>query len=442
MLDTARKIGRKLTSAGADDSIVTISEELKTQLKFSNSKISATQTWKSLHIGLFAAIGKRLVSTSIEDYSDKAVDTALKKIMAFASATQQNSEYMGIAEGPFRHKQIERTYDEAIENLGEKGVDLVDAGIIAGLSRGAKKVAGVLETTTSKTWLHTSNNVDGEEKGTTIHFSCRAFSDKDASGHYVSTARMLSDLKIEQAAENAAAVAKKAVGPERISEGKYDVLFEPLAAANIIEQVAHAASVFNVEAGLSCLNGKIGKMVGSENVTVIDDATLPGTAGAAKFDAEGVPTQRNTIIENGIMKTYLHNTSTAKRYKTSTTANAGIIAPEPFNIIFKTGSFIKDELFERIKRGLWITNVWYTRFMNYESGDFSTIPRDGAFLIENGRIVKPVKDIRISENLLNMLRNVSAVGAEAEQITGWEVETPIFMPPMIVKNVNITKSVE
>jgi PmbA protein len=442
MLDVASKIEKKFTRAGVNDTIVTISEDFKTQLKFSNSKISATQTWKSLNIGLFAAIDKKLISTSIENYSDNAIDDALKKVLAFAKAVQPNTDYMGIAEGPFKHKQIERTYDAAIENIGDKSVDFAERGITAALNRGAKRAAGVLETSASRTWLHTSNNVDAEEKGTTIHFSCRAFSDKTASGHYVSTARMLNDLKIERTAENAADVAKKAVGPEGIPEGKYDILFEPLAAANIIEQVAHAASVFNVEAGLSCLNGKIGKRVGSDNVTIIDDATLPGAVGAAMFDAEGVPTQKNTIIENGIAKTYLHNTSTAKRYKTSTTANAGIIAPEPFNIIFKTGSFIKEELFGQIERGLWITNVWYTRFMNYETGDFSTIPRDGAFLIEKGKIVKPVKDIRISENLLNMLRNVSAVGSEAEQITGWEVETPTYMPPIVVKNANITKSVE
>jgi PmbA protein len=442
MIDAANKIEKKFTAAGADDTIVTISEELKTQLKFSNSKISATQTWKSMNIGLFAAFDKKLISTTIQNLSDAAIDDALKKVLAFVKAVQPNSEYMGIAEGPFKHRQIERTYDPLIENIGDKAVDLVDRGIIIAQNKGAKRVAGVLETSTANTWLHTSNNVDAQEKGTTIHFSCRAFADKTASGHYVSTARMLNDLKIEKTAENAADVAKKAIGPEGIKEGKYDLLFEPLAAANLIEQVANAASVFNVEAGLSCLNGKIGKRVGSNNVTLIDDATMPGAVGAQMFDAEGVPTQKNVIIENGIAKTYLHNTSTAKRYKTTTTGNAGIIAPQPFNIIFKTGSFIKEDLFGQIERGLWITNVWYTRFMNYESGDFSTIPRDGAFLIEKGKIVKPVKDIRISENLLNMLKNVSAVGAEAEQITGWEVETPTFMPPIIVKNANITKSVE
>ena len=99
-------------------------------------------------------------------------------------------------------------------------------------------------------------------------------------------------------------------------------------------------------------------------------------------------------------------------------------------------------MFERIKKGLWITNLWYTRFSNYDSGNFSTIPRDGAFLIENGKVTKPVREIRISENLLNMLGNIKTIGSDAEHVQGWDVETPVFTPPIIVKDVNITKSAE
>jgi PmbA protein len=253
---------------------------------------------------------------------------------------------------------------------------------------------------------------------------------------------MLHDCDIESAATRAAIIAKKAVKPKPLKQGVYDVLFEPLPVSNILEQVGDATSIFNVESGLSCLSEKMNKPVASREVTLFDDATMPGGIGSAKFDAEGVPTQRNTLVENGVLKTYLHNTSTAKRYNTVTTANAGLVAPEPFNIILKKGNFIKEELFEQIKRGLWITNVWYTRFQNYESGDFSTIPRDGAFLIEKGEVSKPVRDIRISENLLSMLKNVAAVGADAEQVMGWEVETPVFTPSIVVKNVHISKSVE
>ncbi|MBN2454294.1 TldD/PmbA family protein [Candidatus Woesearchaeota archaeon] len=442
MREIAEKIEKKFKNSGADDVIVTIGEEEKTQIKFSNNKVSATQTWQSMNVSLFAAIDKRLVLTSIHAFSQEIIDETIKKLLKFAKATEQNKEYSGIAKGPFKYQEREGTYDKAVAELAEKDVDLVEKGISTALSNGAKRTAGVLETTKSKVYLRTSNSVEAEEKGTKIHFSIRAFTDNEASGHYVATARMLKDCNIESAAARAAEIAKKARNPLPIKQGKYDVLFEPLPASNIIEQMGVAASAFNVESGLSCLAEKIGSKVASKEVTILDDATLPGGMGAASFDAEGVPTQTNTIIENGVLKTYLHNTSTAKRYNTVTTANAGIVSPEPFNIVLKKGSFIKEELFEQIKRGLWITNVWYTRFSNYDSGDFSTIPRDGIFLIENGKIKSPVKDIRVSENLLGMFRNVSAIGEDAERVMGWEVETPVFTPPIVVKDVNITKSAE
>ena len=147
-------------------------------------------------------------------------------------------------------------------------------------------------------------------------------------------------------------------------------------------------------------------------------------------------------MENGTIKTFLHNTSTAKRHNTKTTANAGLIAPEPTNLIVEPGKYRKEEMIERIKHGLYITNLWYTRFQNYKTGDFSTIPRDGIFFIRNGRISYPVRNMRISENIMRIMGNIEAVGKVPEQVRGWEVETPVITPPILVKNIRITKPVE
>ena len=135
----------------------------------------------------------------------------------------------------------------------------------------------------------------------------------------------------------------------------------------------------------------------------------------------------------------MHNTSTAARYKTKTTANAGLISPEPHNIIMKGGDATTDEIFRSVKKGVYITNVWYTRFQNHLTGDFSTIPRDGAFYIENGKIKHPLKDIRVSENIVQMLKNISLVGKDVTQVKSWEVDIPTFCPHVLVKNVQITK---
>ncbi|MBI2143324.1 TldD/PmbA family protein [Candidatus Woesearchaeota archaeon] len=440
--EIAAYLVKQLKKKGADDVVVSAATEEAAQLKFSNNTISTTQSWHSEKINVFMAIDRKLVGTSIRSLGKPAVDDAVQKILKFAAAAVPNKEYMGIAEGPFNYREVPETYDEAIVELGEAAVDILNGAISVARGNGAARTAGIFETTVSNSYLLTSNGVEAEDKGTKAYFSLRAFVDKYASGHHICNSRVLRKFTPEASAERAATIAKQAVNPKAGTPGNYDIIFSPLPFANILESIGKAASIFNVESKLSCFAGKLGKKVGSENVTLVDDGTMPNGFDSAKFDEEGVPTQRNAIIENGVLRKYLHNTSTARRHKTKTTANAGLVTPLPFNLIFQNGNFNKEEMLRQVKRGLIVTNVWYTRFQNYESGDFSTIPRDGMFLVENGRVVGPVKELRISDNLLRMLQNTAAVGKDAEPVFGWEVEIPTITPAVLVKGVKVTKSVE
>jgi PmbA protein len=168
---------------------------------------------------------------------------------------------------------------------------------------------------------------------------------------------------------------------------------------------------------------------------------VPTGYDSTAFDSEGVPTQRTEIITDGKLMTYLHNTSTAKRYKTKTTANAGLISPHHWNLVLEPGKKSREELIGQVKDGIYVTNIWYTRFQNYVTGDFSTIPRDAIFLIKNGKLSGSVKGIRITSNMLDILKGIESVGnaKESENIHAWEVDSSVITPPVLVKGVNITK---
>jgi PmbA protein len=247
------------------------------------------------------------------------------------------------------------------------------------------------------------------------------------------------DFKPEDAGARAGQVAKKAVNPVKGEVGSYDIIFDPYPFANLLNIAMDSASIFSVEAGFSFLGGKLNKKVASREVTLIDDGRMPRCLSSSKFDAEGVPARRNVVIEKGVLKTYLHNTSTAKKYGVKTTANAGLLSPKPWNAVLDKGSYSEKEMFEEVRRGLYITNIWYTRFQNYEKGDFSTIPRDGIFLIERGEPTKSLKEIRLNDNMLRMLQNTAAVAKKQEQILGWEVEIPVITPHVLVKGVKVTR---
>ena len=193
---------------------------------------------------------------------------------------------------------------------------------------------------------------------------------------------------------------------------------------------------------MSFFKDKIGEKVGPEFLTMTDDGTDPNMVVSPPFDSEGVPTQKNVIIENGVLKTYLHNTSTAKLNDTISTGNAGLIFPRAWNCAIAPGSMSKDDMISNIKDGLYITNLWYTRFQNYQTGDFSTIPRDAVFEIKDGKITGAVKDIRISENMLGMLDRIKHIGNDPEQIRWWEVGLLVKTPHVVVEGVNITKSTQ
>ena len=262
---------KQLKLKGADDVVVSAVSEEATQLKFANSTISTTQMWHSDKLNIFLAIDKKLIGTSIRDLSTKAADDAVSRMLKFAAAALPNKEYMGIAEGPFSYAGISETYDKSIVELGETAVDLLKGAISVAHSNGAKRTAGVFETTFFSTYLLTSNGAEAEDKGTKAYFSVRAFVDKYASGHHICNARVLRRFTPEASAERAAVIAKQAVNPLPGVPGTYDVIFSPLPFANILESVGKAASIFNVESKLSCFSGKLGKKVGNDNVTLVDD---------------------------------------------------------------------------------------------------------------------------------------------------------------------------
>lgn len=430
-------IKKRLLEKNVDDIIVGASNSNSVQVKFTNNKVSVMQSWDSVDIGVFIALKKKIAVTSIKDFDKDKINKAIEELIRFVNKTKPNEEFMGIAKGPFQYNEIEGLYDSRWNTADP--VDFVEASINKALESGSKRCSGLGEVEYASAYLITSGDIEIEEKATMFNLSIRALYDKLSSGHSTFTSRVFNKFDFLSAAEEAGTKAKESINPVEIQAGKYDVIFSPMAFAPLIDNIGNAASIFNVESGLSFLNKFMHKKITDECFTLYDDAALNYGIGSSMFDAEGYPSQKTPVIENGIFRNFLHNYSTATRYKTKSTGNAGLIGPEPRNLILKEGKYKEKELFESCNKGLWITNTWYTRFQNYANGDFSTIPRDAIFLIKNGKIEKPVKGIRVSENILNILKNINMISDKAKDIVSWEAEVPSRLPYILVKNVNITK---
>ncbi|ASJ11253.1 TldE-like protein [Thermococcus sp. P6] len=438
MFDVNEFILKKAKELGFGDVVVLSHETERRQVRFANNEITVAKNWHSRKVDLFVELGKRVAGTSITELSEENIERTLETLLSNMKGMAPKEDYYGIAEGPFEYRDIPETFDKAIVELDEPN-EYVEVAINSALEEGARRVAGVLYTDHNRLYLTTSNGVEAFDEGTGIEISVRAFVGDLESGHGTSSSRILRGFDPEGAGRKAGEIAKLARNPEQGPEGRFDVIFDPLAFANLLSYMSFMTSAYAVEAGFSFLVNKLNQKVAAEGVTIKDIGNMPNGYGTRKFDDEGVPTRETTIIEKGELKTYLLNTSMARKYKKQTTANAGLIMPHAWNIYLEPGDHTREELFEGVKKGIYITNVWYTRFQNYVTGDFSTIPRDGIFLVERGEL-KPIRNIRVSDNLQRILQGITALTKESHHVHWWEVNTPVTTPYVLVRDVGITRA--
>jgi PmbA protein len=437
-LDFMVREGQRL---GASDVATNWIRYSSRMVRFSNDEVTVANYEESDVLSALISFNGRMAIGSIENLDPKTIRDFMPKLVKIARVMKVNQDYAPLPMGPFKYPSRRPPVDRKIGELAEKTLDYVQSAIDAAIEEGAKRTAGALITRGTKMWLKTSSGVESSQSGSSIELSVRAFLSEDASGNGISCSRTARSFDAEKAGRRAGQVAKMAKNPVGIEAGEYRVLLGPYIFANLLNDVVNSASAFSVDAGLSFFPEKLmGKKVASDQLTIYDDGVIPAGLSSRIFDDEGVPVQRTPVLRKGFLTNLLHNTMTAKKHKTKTTGNAGWIAPGPWNIVVEPGSVKQDNLLKELGEGLYITNTWYTRFQDYRKGDFSTVCRDGAFRVHDGEIVSSVKNLRISDNMINMMKNVDSLSKEREWVKWWEVQTPTYAPHALVKKLGITKT--
>jgi len=437
VLNKTEEIVRKAKSLGADEVLAKTTFGRYRQARFSNNQTDITVAWNDYVTDVTLAWKKRLVATQIHDFQD--VDAGLKSLLQLAKVSQENPLFGGFAKGKFKYATSKA--DKKLEEL-ENPTDYISAAVEAARKEAGAEIdsGGILFTRFEDVYLVSSEGPVGVDKRSAVELSIRAFTQREASGHGVECSSALKDFKPERAGAKAGEIAKLAKNPKAGDEGVYDVIFDPLIFGSSLTVWGSMVGAFNVLIQMSVFVNKIGQKVAPEIVTMRDN---PGAYSLSSrvFDDEGVPARENVFIDHGMLKGFLHNTSTAKMFKTETTGNAGLIAPNAWNIELDAGDMSKDELFGGLKKGLYLTNTWYTRFQNYAKGDFSTIPRDGIFLVEKGEVKQSLKDLRVSDNALSMLGSIAGISKERQHVHWWgEARIPSLSPYVLIKDVHLTKS--
>ena len=202
--------------------------------------------------------------------------------------------------------------------------------------------------------------------------------------------RDFSKLDVEKVAKEAVEKAVSMLDAKPVPSGEYKIVFENECAGDMLDTFSGIFSAENTQKELSLLNGKVGQPIASDKITIVDDPLMEGGFASYPFDSEGVATYKKNIVENGVLKTLLHNLKTAEKEGVKSTGNAskgsykGSIGVSGFNFYIKPGEKSFDELCEYVGDGLIITELAGLHSgANGVSGDFSLSAK--GFKIENGK---------------------------------------------------------
>ena len=206
------------------------------------------------------------------------------------------------------------------------------------------------------------------------------------------------------------------LGARKVKTVKVPIVFENTVSAALLGHIFEAVNGDSVYRGASFLTGKLGEKISGDNITIIDDGTIAGLFGTSPFDSEGVASRRTTVVENGVLNSYLLNTYTAKKLNLKTTGNAsrhlaGTPGIGPGNFFLQPGAKTLQEIIADIKEGLFVTE-FLGHGVNLVTGDFSR-GATGQW-IENGELTFPVEEITVAGSLKDMLFNVSEIGSDLE----------------------------
>ena len=410
--------------ASAAECVVREGDEFSTLVRL--GQVETLKESGSRSIGVRVFFGQRAANTHSSDFSRDGLDRMLKSALELAKITSEDP-YGGIPDANQLGSisgNLDLYHQDVYSLPGEQRIDYARRAEKAALdfdSRLKNSDGGSFDAATGHKVLANSHGFVGEYSRSYCSVAAVPIAQSEDGAmqrdYWFSVARTLKLLESpEQVGRVAAERTLRRLGSRKVKTAQVPIVFDPLVAASILEHIFEGVNGDSVYRGASFLAGKLGQKIAGDHVTVIDDGTIPGGFGTSPFDGEGVPTRRTVIVENGVLKSYLLNTYTAKKLGLQTTGNAsrglaGTPGIGPGNYFLQPGVKTPKEIIAGISNGLYVTE-FLGQGVNLVTGDYS---RGASGLwISGGELAYPVEEITVAGNLKELFFNISEIGDDLE----------------------------
>jgi PmbA protein len=421
-LQLAEKLVKKSISLGAGSAEVYLEKKRNLSVQVLNSEIETIEEASSQGAGFRVFVDGKMGFSHCNDLSDKALEDTISRAITFARLSSQDennvlpdnkliSDVSEIYDPSYTGVTMDRKIEMA---LGLEKLAMKDSRITKSSGAGYGESEG-------EVFIVNSNGIAKYYKSSGCSLGVSVVAGKgdqmNTGGEYCSRV-FFSDLQpAEKIAEKAARRAWSMLDPVMIKTQRAPVIFDTDVARSLFGGIIAAINGERVLQGASFLKDYLNKSFASEMLTITDDGTRKRSLGSAPFDGEGVPTMKNVIIQNGVLKSFIYNTKAAKRAGIASTGNASrsgfssLPGIGTHGVYLEPGKNSAAEIIAATKKGLLLKEV--TGYgIDPVSGNFSG--GVSGFWIENGAIAYPVKGVTVAGRAFDILASIDMLGNDID----------------------------
>ncbi|MEX2049448.1 MAG: metallopeptidase TldD-related protein [Gemmatimonadota bacterium] len=435
--DDARSLAeRTLGFIRAEQARVTINSGDTGNTRFAANQITTSGDVTDTTVTVTTAYGRRVASSTTNRLDDDAIRAAVQTSERLAPLSPEDPEYLGELRPmrvPERDAVVASTADLTPEARARAAAAVTSAATARSLVS-----TGYIEHRTGSSAVMTTRGQFAYQASSNANFSTTVRT-PDGTGSGWAGTGLFDWNELDAAALGARAIdkAERSREPRDVEPGRWVTILEPTAVANMVGLMMGSLGARAADEGRSYFSrpgggNRIGERFLDERVTLWSDP-LDARLFSAPFNGQGLPNRREAWVENGVLRTLAYDRFWAERQNREPT---GFVS----GYYMEGGNATLDDMIRSTERGLLVTRFWYIRGVDPRTILFTGLSRDGTFMIENGRVTYPVKNLRWNESPVFMLNNIEMMGrpVRVSPSESSEVSPAVVVPPLKVRDFTFT----
>ncbi len=425
---------RVLALSRAEACRVSVNSGLEANTRFAGNGISTSGDSTNAGLAVRSSFGRRTAVATTNILTDDGLRRAVDMSERLARLAPEDREAMPELEPP-QYREVPAYFD-ATANLDPAARAEAALAVIEPARRGGLQATGFISLAAGASAVSNHRGLFAYHRATTYAFTTTVRTEDGTGSGWAGTAG--NDWHRARPAELAATAVRKAQESRNavaIEPGRYTVILEPTAVANLLQLMIGAMNARSADEGRSFFSkrgggNKIGEKVVDERVTIFSDPWDPDL-NAAPFTGDGQPNRRMVWIENGVVMNLQYDRYWAQRQNVAPTGGAaGLKMPG--------GEASLEDLVRSTERGVLVTRFWYIRGLDPRTILYTGLTRDGTFLVENGRVTLAVKNMRFNESPLTMLNNLDMMGrsVRVSSSESGDIGQAVVVPPVKTRDFN------